>query len=53
MNRIQEASWRLALSEGSPIARRRTEGRAAKPGTTQPALQRLLDSLKLSPPPTG
>jgi len=53
MNRIQEASWRLALSEGSPIARRRTERRAPKEGSTQPALQRLIDSLKRSPPPTG
>ena len=44
MNRIQEASWRLALSEGSPIARRRVTSRDG--ARIQPSLARLLAALR-------
>ena len=46
MNRIQEASWRLALSEGSPIARRRVASRDAAGTSIQPSLARLLAALR-------
>lgn len=50
MNRIQEASWRLALSEGSPVAQRRVASGKTSGDSMQPALQRLIASLKRPPP---